>query len=196
MYVSATVLTPRSIKTSDKTAPWRASDGAVRKNKPLSSIDDNAGEVADGEIITMPFGIATFVNVAVVTPEQSPPTMPATPSDVIKRSAAAPAAAASTHVVSARTAVAVEPPMNLPDADTSAIAASAPGPICATKLSIGPVKPKNTPIFTSSADAAVAIAADATVANSRFFIFVLPNESGLSTAATLCPAEILGGTFP
>ena len=77
----------------------------------------------------MPFGIATLVKVAVVTPEQSPPTIPETLSDVIKRSAAAVAAPASTQVVSARIAVTVEPFINEPEADTSAMAASAPGPI-------------------------------------------------------------------
>ena len=29
--------------------PWRASDGAVRKNRPLSSAVDSAGEVADAD---------------------------------------------------------------------------------------------------------------------------------------------------
>ena len=41
---------------------------------------------ADGEIITMPFGMATLVSIARVTPEQSPPMMPLTPSAVIARS--------------------------------------------------------------------------------------------------------------
>ena len=45
-------------------APWRASDGAVRKKRPLSSMVDRAGEVADGEIITMPLGLATFSSIA------------------------------------------------------------------------------------------------------------------------------------
>ena len=62
-------LMPRSIRMSAITSPWRASDGAVRKNRPLSSTVDRPGEVAEGEIITMPFGIATFCRIAPVTPE-------------------------------------------------------------------------------------------------------------------------------
>ena len=42
----------------------------------------------------MPFANATFDKIAPVTPEQSAPMMPTTPSAVIKRSAAADAAAA------------------------------------------------------------------------------------------------------
>src|SRR5210317_1506474 len=94
---------------------------------------DNAGLVADGDTITTPFGTATFINAAPVTPEQSPPTTPLTPSDVIKRSIAAVAAPASTHVVSPRTPLTVEPPKNLPLSLTSLIANSAAGPISATK---------------------------------------------------------------
>jgi hypothetical protein len=77
----------------------------VRKNRSPSSTVDSAGEVAEGEIMTMPFGTATLVRIEVVTPEQSAPTMPSTPSDVIRRSAAAFAAALSMQVLSARTAV-------------------------------------------------------------------------------------------
>ncbi len=43
----------------------------MRKNRPSSSAVDSAGEVADGEIMTMPFGRATFCRTAPVTPEQS-----------------------------------------------------------------------------------------------------------------------------
>ena len=46
--------------TWDMISPWRASDGAVRKNRPLSSTVERPGEVAEGEIITIPFGIASF----------------------------------------------------------------------------------------------------------------------------------------
>jgi len=71
----------------------------VRKKRPLSGSAVRAGEVAEGETITMPFGMATLVSIARVTPEQSPPMMPLTPSAVIARSVAATAAAASVQVV-------------------------------------------------------------------------------------------------
>src|SRR6056300_269628 len=155
------------------TTPWRASDGAVRKNKPLSSAVDRPGDVADGEIMTMPFANATFARIAPVTPEQSAPMMPDTPSDVIKRSAAAVAAAASIHVLSARTGATVLPPKNAPELETSAIANSAPSAIAGVNASIGPVKPKITPIFTSPwppAYAVPATKAEAADAIRNFFI--------------------------
>ena len=63
-----------------------------------------AGEVADGETMTTPFGTATLLAMAMVTPEQSAPTMAAMLSTVIRRSAAAcPPAALSMQVESART---------------------------------------------------------------------------------------------
>ena len=61
-----------------------------------------AGEVAEGEIIVTPLGTATLLAIAVVTPEQSAPMIPATLSEVISLSAAALAASASIHVESAR----------------------------------------------------------------------------------------------
>ena len=85
----------------------------------MSSISVNAGEVADGEIIVTPFGIATLFAIAVVTPEQSAPIIATTLSDVIKRSAADVAAAASIHVESALTTVIVVPPNNLPESEAS-----------------------------------------------------------------------------
>ena len=42
----------------------------------------NPGEVADGEIITTPFGTATFDAIAPVTPEQSAPMIAATPCEI------------------------------------------------------------------------------------------------------------------
>ena len=91
-------------RISATTTPWRASEGAVRKKRPLSSMVDSAGDVADGEIITTPLALATFFRTAVVTPEQSPPTIALTPSEVIKRSAVAVATAESMQVLSPRTA--------------------------------------------------------------------------------------------
>ena len=136
---------------------------------------ERAGDVAEGEIITIPFGRATLVNAAVVTPEQSPPTTPATLSEVIRRSIAEVAAAESTQVVSALTAVTFVPSSNLPDSETSAIAASAAGAMLATSDSIGPVNPRNTPILISSAEAAlVAPILAATAAEiSSFFIRIV-----------------------
>jgi hypothetical protein len=76
--------------------------------------------------MTTPFGTATLLATAVVTPEQSAPMMETTFSDVIRRSAAAVAAAASTQVESARTETMVSPPRNLPLSEASFIASSAP----------------------------------------------------------------------
>ena len=129
--------------------PWRASDGAVRKNKPSSSAVDRPGDVADGEIITTPFARATFAKIAPVTPEQSAPMMASTLSAVTRRSAADVAAPASMHVLSARTEITFAASSNMPEAVTSAIAISAPAPIAGVIDSSGPVNPKITPIFTS-----------------------------------------------
>ena len=98
----ATLFTFLSLVMSAKIWPPLASDGAVLKKYPLSSRVVNPGEVAEGEIITTPFGTATFVAIAPVTPEQSAPMIAATPPD-IKPSAAAVAAAESTQVESALT---------------------------------------------------------------------------------------------
>jgi hypothetical protein len=68
----------------------------------LSSKVVNPGDVAEGEIITTPFGTATFDAIAPVTPEQSAPIIAATPCEIIP-SAAAVAAAESTQVESALT---------------------------------------------------------------------------------------------
>ena len=152
------VPTPRSFSTSEITCPWRASEGAVRKNRPLSSKVESAGEVAEGEIMTVPFGMATFCSMAVVTPEQSPPTMALTRSAVISRSAAALAAAESMQVVSPRTGVTAAPPSRPLLSLTSLIASSAPAAISGASDSIGPVKPTITPILISAASAVAAIA--------------------------------------
>ena len=45
---------------------------------------DKAGDVVEGETMTTPFGIATLLAIAVVTPEQSAPMIAATPSEVIR----------------------------------------------------------------------------------------------------------------
>ena len=74
------------------------------KKKPLSFISVNAGEVADGEIITIPLGTATLFATAVVTPEQSAPIIATTPAET-NPSAADVAAAESTQVESALSTV-------------------------------------------------------------------------------------------
>jgi hypothetical protein len=164
--------------TSDMTTPWRASDGAVRKKRPLSSTVDSAGEVAEGDTMTMPFGTATLVRIEVVTPEQSAPTMPSTPSEVIRRSAAALAAALSMQVESARIEVTDMPSISAPLSVTSAIASSAPSAMAGVSDSIGPVKPRITPSVTllpwASANAAPVRAVEATVAIRIFFMSTLP----------------------
>ncbi len=87
-----------------------------------------------------------------------------------------------TQVVS-RTAVTFLPPKSAPLSDTSLIAISAAGPILATIDSIGPVKPRNTPILTPWPSASAGEANDAAKAAAprNFFIFFSPkNNSKLS----------------
>ena len=86
---------------------------------------------------------------------------------------AAVAAAESMHVLSARTDETALPPKSLPDSVTSAIACSAPSAIAGVKDSIGPVKPKITPIFMSEwppATAPLASAMDAADASNSFLM--------------------------
>jgi hypothetical protein len=94
------------------------------------------------------------------------------PSAVIKRSAAAVTAAASVHVESARTAVTLDPPMNAPESVASFMAISAAAAIGGVSDSIGPVKPKIIPSFTSAASAGAAIIVDANAVKSNFFISI------------------------
>ena len=119
----------------------------------------------------MPFGLATFCSIAPVTPEQSPPTMPLTLSEVTSLSVVATAAALSIQVESPLKPVTVAPPNRAPLSETSFIASSAACAIGCVRDSIGPVKPNTIPNLMSSADAAPAIRADAVVARSNFFIF-------------------------
>ena len=131
-----------------------------------------AGDVADGEIIVTPFGIATLLAIAVVTPEQSAPIMPATLSDVTNLSAAEVAAAASIHVESALTTSIVDPPNSLPESEASLKASSAEAAIVGVSDSIGPVKPRMTPILIFSATTdVVSIATLNIAAIITFFIF-------------------------
>ena len=141
---------PLSLVMSANTSPPLASEGAVLKNKPLSSAVVKAGEVADGEIIGTPFGTATFERTAPVTPEQSAPIIAVTPCE-IKNSAADAAAAESIHVESALIELTVEPPNNAPEFEASLKANSAPAAIPGVNDSIGPVKPKIMPTLTSLA---------------------------------------------
>ena len=147
----------------------------MRKNNPLSSAVDRPGLVAEGEIITIPFGTATFDSMAPVTPEQLAPTMPTTPSPVIRRSVADVAAAASMQVLSARTGSTMTPSSNMPESETSDIAISAPAAIAGASDSSGPVKPRTTPSLMglcASAKAAV-VASVAAVASKNFLICIL-----------------------
>jgi hypothetical protein len=139
----------------------------------LSSKVVNPGDVADGEIITTPFGTATFEAIAPVTPEQSAPIIAATPC-AITPSAAAVAAAESTHVESALTTVIVSPPNNEPESEASLKASSAEAAIAGVRDSIGPVNPNMIPILTSANvfDVKVDINIKAAI-NSFFIIFLL-----------------------
>ncbi len=141
---------PCSSRISDITTPSRAPDGAVRKNRPLSSASERPGDVADGEIITIPLGSATLARIAPVTPEQSPPRMALMPSDVIRRSAAVVAAFESIQVESPRSGITVDPPRNRPESLISFIASSAPLAIAGIIDSTGPVKPRTTPMAPES----------------------------------------------
>ncbi len=130
-----------------------------------------AGEVAEGETITTPFGTATELAMAMVTPEQSAPMIAATFSAVTRRSAAAVAAAASMQVESARTALIG--PASTPASLTSAKANSALSAMAGVINSSGPVKPRMMPTFTASwAEADPAIIAPAAVARSSLFMEV------------------------
>ena len=74
--------TPLSFVISANTWPPLASDGAVLKKKPLSFKSVRPGEVAEGDIITTPFGTAALVAIAPVTPEQSAPIIAFTPPEI------------------------------------------------------------------------------------------------------------------
>ena len=137
----------------------------------------NAGEVAEGETIVTPFGIATLLAIAVVTPEQSAPMMPATLSEVISLSAAAVAAAASIHVESARTILIFCPPSSWPESEASLKANSAELPMSGVSDSIGPVKPKMIPILISAVAKVGMINAPTDNSKSLFrmlFFFIIP----------------------
>jgi hypothetical protein len=136
----------------------------------LSSKVVNPGEVADGEIITTPFGTATFDAIAPVTPEQSAPIIAAIPSD-IKPSAAVVAAAESTQVESALIGVIVSPPNSLPESEASLKASSAEAAIAGVRDSIGPVKPRMIPIFISANVFVVKTDTNIKAAMNSFFIF-------------------------
>ena len=112
---------------------------------------ESAGEVADGETMTTPFGTPTLLTTAVVTPEQSGPMIATTPSAVIKRSATDVAAAESMQVESPRITTIVLPLSKLPDFDASENASSAPSAIPGAIDSRGPVNPRIIPILISSA---------------------------------------------
>ena len=122
--------------------------------------------------MTTPLGTATLLATAMLTPEQSAPMIAATLSEVIRRSAAACAAAASTQVESPRTGMTFLPPRNAPDSVASFMANSAAATMLGTRDSIGPVKPISTPTF-MSACAAEANITNAAEANRERLIFRL-----------------------
>ena len=152
---------------------------------------DSAGEVAEGEIITTPFGTATFCKDAIASPEHIPPTMPLTPSAVIRRSTVAVAAAASVQVESPWTGITVDPSRSRPESLTSFMASSAPDRIPGAMDSSGPVKPSDMPSLISSADAAPASNAPAAVARRSFFITLSPSWNNVLTGTleAPCPKE-------
>ena len=82
------------------TGPCLASEGAVLKNQPPSSKVVRAGEVADGEIETIPLGTNTLVITAPVLPEQLGPIIAITLSSFTIFSACAIATAGSIHTES------------------------------------------------------------------------------------------------
>ena len=158
---------------SAKTCPPLASEGAVLKKYPLSLRSVKPGDVADGEIITTPFGTATLVAIAPVTPEQSAPMIAKTPFDT-KPSAAVVAAAESTHVLSALSIIIDFPPSNFPESEASLNASSAEAAIAGVNDSIGPVNPKIIPILIACpSENAFVVKHDTNIniADINFFIF-------------------------
>ena len=172
MYVIATLLTFLSFVISAKICPPLASDGAVLKKYPLSFRSVNPGDVADGEIITTPFGTATLVAIAPVTPEQSAPIIATTPFET-KPSAAVVAAAESTQVESALSTDIFCPPSSLPESDASLKASSAEAAIAGVRDSIGPVNPNMIPILISAKVFVDIVDANKKAAKINFFIFIL-----------------------
>ena len=138
----------------------------------MSSKVVNPGDVADGEIITTPFGTATFEAIAPVTPEQSAPIIAATPCEITP-SAAAVAAAESTQVESALITEIVSPPNNEPESEASLKASSAEAAIAGVRDSIGPVNPKMIPILTSANVFVVKVETNINAAINSFFIIIL-----------------------
>merc|ERR1711991_853645 len=151
--------------------PPLASDGAVLKKYPLSSRVVKPGDVAEGEIITTPFGTATLDAIAPVTPEQSAPIIAATPCEIIP-SAAAVAAAESTQVESALIGLIFFPPSNDPESEASLKASSADAAIAGVRDSIGPVNPNIIPIFTSAKTFVVKVETNINAATNSFFIII------------------------
>ena len=135
----------------------------------MSARSVKPGEVADGEIITTPFGTATFEAIAQVTPEQSAPIIAATP-PAIKPSAALVAAAESTQVESALDTEIVSPPSSEPESEASLNASSADAAMAGVRDSIGPVNPKIIPILISAEEFAVNVEANINAAINSFFI--------------------------
>ena len=130
----------------------------------------NPGDVADGEIITTPFGTATLVAIAPVTPEQSAPIIATTPPET-KPSAAVVAAAESTQVESALSVEIVSPPNSEPESEASLKASSAEAAIAGVRVSIGPVNPKMIPILISAKTFDEKLIIDIRAAIVNFFIF-------------------------
>ena len=124
------------------------------------------------EIITTPFGTATFDAIAPVTPEQSAPIIAATPCDITP-SAAAVAAAESTQVESALTTEIVSPPNNDPESEASLNASSAELAIAGVRDSIGPVNPRIIPILISANTFVGKVDTNIKAAINSFFIIVL-----------------------
>ena len=102
--------------------------------------------------------------------------MAATLSEVIRRSAAARAAPASTQVESPRTGITFLSPRNMPDSVASFIADSAAAAMLGVSDSIGPVKPISTPTFISACAADTAIVAAATAKRKRLISGLLQNR--------------------
>ena len=120
--------------------------------------------------MTTPAGTATLLAMAVVTPEQSAPTIAATFCEFTSCCAAVVAAAASMQVESARIGVRVMPPGSLPESEASFSASSADAAIAGVIDSSGPVKPRMTPMLVACAQAPVDVIATAAVASRSRFI--------------------------
>src|SRR3546814_13466207 len=72
-----TVVWPSPAMTSASTAPWRMSEGALRKYRPLSAYVEKVFDVLAGENCTTPAAVILSITVA-LTPDDAAPMIAST----------------------------------------------------------------------------------------------------------------------